>query len=225
MQKLIMPFQSQMMLCGYKNAQYRKHWGYEHYGVDISTIQGGAGEDHTIYASGSGTVVAAGRDTKLGYGICILYRDAWTPAGPRDLIARYMHCREMYVKPGQTVEQGDRIALEGKEGTGDYHLHLEFDTDTNYPRYTPQVAQRQDFWMRGTDTTVNPSTVLHIGSGQAIVEPTYNPAWLNPEDREIPALPEDKPKDPPLDSGTIGIRQLAELLQEQYSITNIDLTK
>ena len=60
MQKLIMPFQSQMMLCGYKNAQYRKHWGYEHYGVDISHHTGGAGEDHTIYASGSGTHVAAG---------------------------------------------------------------------------------------------------------------------------------------------------------------------
>ena len=87
------------------------------------------------------------------------------------------------------------------------------------------MAKRQDFWLRGTDTTVNPSTVLHIGPGQVIVEPTYNPTWLNPEDREIPELPEDKPKDPPLDSGTIGVQQLAKLLREQYSITNIDLSK
>ena len=40
MHKLIMPFKRQMMLCGYKNAEYQKYWGYPHYGVDISTIQG-----------------------------------------------------------------------------------------------------------------------------------------------------------------------------------------
>lgn len=39
-----------------------------------------------------------------------------------------------------------------------------------------------------TDTTVNPSYVMHIGAGQQIVKPTYNPAFLNPEDFTIPAL-------------------------------------
>lgn len=28
-QKLKMPFKSQMMLCGYKNAEYKKYWGYD----------------------------------------------------------------------------------------------------------------------------------------------------------------------------------------------------
>ena len=72
MQRLIMPFKRQMMLCGYKNAEYKKHWGYHHYGVDISTIQGGAGTDPNIYASGNGIVLAAGWDKKLGGAICVM---------------------------------------------------------------------------------------------------------------------------------------------------------
>lgn len=54
MQYLVMPFTRCMMLCGYKNPEYTKYWGYPHYGVDISTIQGGASDDHRILASAKG---------------------------------------------------------------------------------------------------------------------------------------------------------------------------
>ena len=194
MQKLIMPFKRQMMLCGYKNAQYLAYWKYQHYGVDISTIQGGAGADPTIYASGDGVVVAAGKDNSLGYGLAVLYKDCYNHKTGKscDLVARYMHMRQLYVASGQTVKAGDKLAVEGKEGTGDYHLHIEFDTDTQWPVYTPQVAAGRTFWKKGIDSTVNPSHVLHIGAGQGIVKPTYNPAWLNPEDFAIP-LAEDAP--------------------------------
>jgi len=189
-QKLIMPFKRQMMLCGYKVEPYRKHHGFLHYGVDVSSIQGGAGTDAHIYASGHGTVLAAGRDSRLGGAVAVLYPDALNHAtgDVRGLVARYMHLTSVSVKAGDAVAPGDELGVEGKEGTSDYHLHLEFDTDTNpaFATWSPQVKSG-NFWKKGTDTTVNPSHVLHVGPEQVIVEPNYNPAWLNPEDFTIPA--------------------------------------
>lgn len=194
-QRLILPFVRSMMLCGYKVAEYREHWGYPHYGIDISTIQGGAGDDPTVYASGTGRVLAAGKDAKLGYGLAVLYPGAVNHRTDKaaDLTARYMHLREIYVKAGDEVAPGDKLGLEGKEGTGDYHLHLELDTDTReeYARWSPQVSSGLTFWVKGVDSTVNPSDYLHIGPGQSLAPPTYNPAWLAPEDFTIPALPEE----------------------------------
>lgn len=187
-QKLIMPFKKQMMLCGYKNARYFKHWGYAHYGIDVSSIQGGAGTDAHVYASGDGVVLAAGKDSRLGGAVAVLYygaliRDTGETA---DLTARYMHLTSVSVKTGDKVKAGDVLGIEGREGTQDYHLHLEFDRDTapQYATWSPQVAG-SDFWKKGVDSTVNPSFVLHVGPGQEIAKPTYNEAWLNPEDLEL----------------------------------------
>lgn len=192
-QKLKMPFKSQMMLCGYKNGEYRKYWGYDHYGVDISTIQGNAGKDHKIYASGNGEVIAVGKDNTLGYGVVILYADCESRSGEvKDLAVKYMHMKECFVTLGEVIEDGELIGVEGKEGTGDYHLHLEMDTDVDYPTYTPQVSNGHTFWKKGVDTTVNPSLWLFVGDGQKIVEPIYNPAWLNKEDFDIPEYKENE---------------------------------
>ena len=190
MQKLIMPFKKQMMLCGYKNPEYQKHWGYPHYGADISTIQGGAGDDPTVYASGDGIVLEAGKDSKLGYALCVLYSDAYNHKTGQSgsVVARYMHLSKLIAKAGDVVRRGAPLAVEGKEGTGDYHLHIEFDTDLAYSRYSPQVAG-SDFWKKGTDTTIDPSHLFYVGEGQEIVKPTYNPAWLNADDFNIPNVP------------------------------------
>ena len=200
-QRLILPFVRSMMLCGYKVEKYREYWGYPHYGIDISTIQGGAGKDPTVYASGTGRVLAAGKDAKLGYGLAVLYPGAVNHRTGKavDLVARYMHLRKIYVQAGDEVAPGDKLGLEGKEGTGDYHLHLELDTDTReeYARWSPQVSSGLTFWVKGVDSTVNPSDYLHIGRGQSLADPTYNPAWLNPEDFTIPALPEEAPETVP----------------------------
>lgn len=199
MQKLLMPFQSQMMLCGYKNPNYRKHWGYDHYGVDISTIQGGAGSNHNIYASGAGQVVACGFDNSGGNVIVVIYPDAYNHYTKKscDLVARYMHLASITAKKGQAVRVGDVLGVEGKTQTGDYHLHIEFDTDIKWSCYSPQVSSKDDtqsaaqgnILMKGTDSVVNPSHIFHLGDNQKIVPPTYNPTWLNPEDKIIPALP------------------------------------
>lgn len=190
MQYLRMPFKRQMMLCGYKNEEYRKYWKYLHYGIDVSTIQGGAGTDPTIYASGDGTVIAAGKDNSLGGAIAILYKDCIDRDGNvKDIVARYMHLTTISVETGDKVVAGDVLGIEGKEGTGDYHLHLEFDIDTDYPLYSPQVSYGHTFWKKGTDSTVNPSLWMFTAPDQVIVKPTYNPAWLEPADLNIPAMP------------------------------------
>ena len=189
MQKLIMPFERQMMLCGYKNAEYLKHWGYSHYGVDISTIQGGAGTDANLYASGDGTVALTGYDNGAGNVIAIIYPDCYNhhTGQTYSLVARYMHLKSISVKAGEKVKAGDKIGIEGNTMTGDYHLHIEFDTDTKWPAYSPQV-KGSNIIKKGSDSTVNPSYIFYVSDSQAIVKPTYNPAWLNAEDFAIPKL-------------------------------------
>ena len=181
-QKLLMPFKNSMIICGYKTAQYRKSWGYEHYGIDISTWQGIIQPDHYIRASGEGTVVAVGDDGSLGKGIAIVYKDCESRTGEiKSLTARYMHMAKIYVKQGQKVKAGEIIADEGKEGTTSYHLHFELDTDITWATYTPQVSKyNHNFWHKGKDTTVNPS--LWLWQSNIAVTTPYNfsnKAWIN----------------------------------------------
>ncbi len=121
----------------------------------------------------------------------MIYRDVYHHRTQKafDLVARYMHLERIAVQAGQKVARGDPLGVEGKSGMGgwDYHLHLEFDTDTSWPCHSPQVAGRSII-KRGTDSSVNPSDVLYVDADQVIVDPTYNPAWLNPEDFTIPVL-------------------------------------
>ncbi len=191
MQKLIIPFKRAMMLCGYKTASYLAAWGYPHYGIDISSKQGNAGTDDTIYGSGEGTVLAAGKDNSLGYGVAILYKGCeCRNGGAKDVVARYMHMSSISVKAGDKVTTATKIGIEGKEGTADYHLHFELDTDTTekYATWSPQVSKNHTFWVKGTDSTVNPSLYLWQDDEHVLVKPTYNPAWLNDVDKNIPTI-------------------------------------
>ena len=199
MQKLLMPFNKCMMLCGYKNPEYTKYWGYKHYGVDISTIQGNASNDHRVLASGDGTVIDCGFDNSGGNIILIRYNDVYNhkTGKVQSLIARYMHLASINVKAGQNVSALEAIGIEGKSQTKGYHLHIEFETDINYPYHSPQVSGRDDKLTRKQgnillhgpeDATINPSHIFYIGEGQTIVEPTYAPNWLNSEDLIIPKL-------------------------------------
>lgn len=192
-QRLRMPFKRQMMLCGYKNERYKSYWGYPHYGIDVSSVQGGAGDDDTVYSSGSGVVLAAGKDDVLGFGAAVLYKNCVGREGEVcDVLLRYMHMRELFVKAGDTLQKDGRIGREGKEGTLDYHLHLEVDTDVRreYACWTPQVAPCRTFWKKGTDSTLNPSLWLWQEKERETVSPTYNREWLNAEDLTIPVYEE-----------------------------------
>jgi len=84
-----------------------------HRGVDWATPVG-----TTISASAAGTVTRAGWGSGYGYCIYIKHNDG------RE--TRYGHLSKILVSAGQTVEQGEKIALSGNTGvsTGP-HLHFE----------------------------------------------------------------------------------------------------
>ncbi len=84
-----------------------------HKGVDWSTPVG-----TSVVASSGGTVIRAGWGG--GYGYCIYIEH------PDGKVTRYGHLSKILVKAGQTVNQGEKIALSGNTGvsTGP-HLHFE----------------------------------------------------------------------------------------------------
>lgn len=192
MQKLRLPFKQSTMVCGYKTDKYKQAWGYPHYGIDISSYQGNMTDDHTIYASGEGVVVSAGWDNKLGGALCIKYPDAINHQTnkPQTVIARYMHMDKVLVKQGDKVTLDTPIGIEGKQGTKSYHLHMELDTDTQYPTWTPQVSRGLSYWVHGMDSTVNPSLYLHQDSKHKTLPDNWVDGWLNQEDKNIPFVDE-----------------------------------
>lgn len=84
-----------------------------HKGIDFAVPIGTA-----IVASSGGTVLRAGWGS--GYGYCVYIQH------PDGKVTRYGHCSKVLVKAGQTVTQGQKIALSGNTGvsTGP-HLHFE----------------------------------------------------------------------------------------------------
>lgn len=84
-----------------------------HAGIDWATPVGTA-----VFASSTGTVAKAGWGGGYGYVIFINH-----PDGNQ---TRYAHLSKVLVKPGQTVSQGQKIALSGNTGvsTGP-HVHFE----------------------------------------------------------------------------------------------------
>ncbi len=97
---------------GRRNAPTRGASSY-HKGVDWATPTG-----TPVYASCGGTVVKAGWGSGYGYVVYINHEDGRQ--------TRYAHLSKVLVSAGQTVRQGDRIALSGNTGisTGP-HLHFE----------------------------------------------------------------------------------------------------
>ncbi len=92
---------------------FKWRWGRQHKGVDWATPVG-----TSIFASCGGTVTQAGWFSS--YGNCVTIRH---PDGNQ---TRYAHLSRVLVSVGQSVEQGERIALSGNTGrsTGP-HLHFE----------------------------------------------------------------------------------------------------
>jgi murein DD-endopeptidase MepM/ murein hydrolase activator NlpD len=84
-----------------------------HKGVDWSTPTG-----TTVYASNAGTVAFAGWASGYGYAVYINHADGRQ--------TRYGHLSKVLVSAGQTVSQGEKIALSGNTGrsTGP-HVHFE----------------------------------------------------------------------------------------------------
>lgn len=84
-----------------------------HKGIDWAVPQG-----TPVYASCGGTVVRAGWGNGYGYCVYINHEDGRQ--------TRYGHCSKVLVSVGQTVKQGEKIALSGNTGVSSGpHLHFE----------------------------------------------------------------------------------------------------
>ncbi len=113
---------------GRVSSGYGPRWGKFHHGIDIAAKTG-----TTIAAVAAGTVIEAGWRTGYGYMVRINHHDGWE--------SLYAHASNVYVKNGQVVQKGERIAAVGQTGnaTGP-HLHLEMileGTHKNPIKYLP----------------------------------------------------------------------------------------
>ena len=91
-----------------------------HHGIDISQAGGELGD---ILAAADGTVVKAGPASGFGRWVVIEHTDS---AGTLVATTVYAHMSEIYVKVGQKVGAGQKIAKEGNAGIGSgAHLHFE----------------------------------------------------------------------------------------------------
>lgn len=90
-----------------------QYFSWRHAGVDIA-----GPPSNKIYASAAGIVTFAGRAS--GYGLSVVVNHG---SGKQ---TRYAHSRQLFVKNGQSVSQGETIAMVGNTGrsTGP-HLHFE----------------------------------------------------------------------------------------------------
>ena len=179
-QKLILPINKCRITAGYKNSNYAKEFGYTHYGVDMTDKDR---KDYTVYASGKGKVSHAGFNKSGGNVVVIIYRDCQLPNGDtRDIVLRYFHLKSIKVKVGQNVNKDTIIGLYGNTGySSGAHLHLEADTDVNYPNYTPQIASvsSNEVLKKGVASTMlNPVEVLWVKKTrpdyQSVVSSGYN---------------------------------------------------
>ncbi len=98
---------------GRMSSVFGKRWGKMHKGIDWATPVGTA-----VVASSTGTVVRAGWASGYGYVVYINHSDGRQ--------TRYGHLSKVLVKVGDSVKQGQKIALSGNTGrsTGP-HIHFE----------------------------------------------------------------------------------------------------
>ena len=205
-QKLVMPYTECIIIGGYKVKPYVNRYGFSHYGVDLFSWWGSDKEERgKVRASGSGTVIASGWDSNVGNVVVIVYDDVYIRKSKRvqDIAARYYHLDEIKVRVGQTVNAGDLIGIEGDTMATGYHCHIEMDTDTDYPTWSPQVGPGGQITKKGIDSTINPSDVFYIAEGQTVkMAPSANKPgqnkwtldWNSDSDRKIPKLENSSPK-------------------------------
>lgn len=95
------------------SSNFGSRWGRQHQGTDFSTPVG-----TTVMASRAGKVTYASWMSGYGYCVMIQHEDGFQ--------TRYAHLSSIKVSVGQSVSQGQTIALSGNTGrsTGP-HLHFE----------------------------------------------------------------------------------------------------
>lgn len=175
-QKLILPINKCRITSGYKNANYKKEFGYTHYGVDMTDK---AKSDKTIWGSGNGEVTHTGWSDSGGNVVIVVYRNCELANGSvRDIVMRYYHLEKIYAKVGQKITKDTKLGLYGNTGASSgAHLHIEIDTDTKYPNYTPQIGSNKGVLKAGTDSTLNPTQVLFAKASSPDWQEVFNSGY------------------------------------------------
>lgn len=119
-----------------------------------------------MFASGTGTVIAAGADNLLGNVIIVRYDDAVNHKTGKMLsvIARYYHLSKILVSPGAAVNSDTKLALYGNTGkySAGAHLHIEFDSNVASPRTSKTLGGNSNIILASpNDTTIDPFELLY----------------------------------------------------------------
>ncbi len=193
-QKLVLPINKAKLTASMKTAAYKTKFGFEHYGVDMVSTAG----DRTLWASGNGTVVAAGNDSVVGNVVAVLYPAAANHKNnaAQDVILRYYHLAGIEVTVGQAVTKDVKLGQYGNTGSMSMapHLHMEADTDTAHPLYSPTVNSSS--LLKGRSAGANDKTMsspldwLHCKSDDPDNQTytTAGDAYIKPEDKTIPSI-------------------------------------
>ena len=163
-QRLIMPLNQCRITAGIYNANYKKQFGWTHFGLDMTDKNR---KDYTIWGSGNGEITHCGWHKSGGNVIVAVYKNCELPDGRvMDIAMRYYHLDKIYVKVGDKITKDTKLGLYGNTGTSSgSHLHLETDSDTKYPNYTPQMGKsgNNNVLRAGNDKTLlHPAKVLWV---------------------------------------------------------------
>lgn len=162
-QFLLIPLNKAQLTAGYKNAQYKKKFGFTHYGIDLSNSPG---DDRTLWGMGEGIVKACGYDNIYGNTVVIVYKNVFNYSTNRiqDVTVRLYHMASISVRVGQKVTTATKLGVMGNTGkyTTGAHVHVEIDSDTRMPEYAPGLSKSSNIIKKGVDTTIKPSDVLYI---------------------------------------------------------------
>lgn len=174
-QLLFFPMLDCTISAGYKNTKYKRVNGYTHYGVDFDSKRA---VDFNVIASGEGKVLGVEKNkNSIGGVVVIRYNNVYNPTTGKvkSLIARYYHFYSIVVKKGDIVKAYDVIGSMSGSHKWWNHVHLELDTDTAFPFYTPQVSEAgSKLLKRGglaasvlSKSIIDPMAVLVVGNKQA----------------------------------------------------------
>ena len=181
-QLLVLPIDDCKLNAGYKSGKYREVYKINHYGWDLGSVSG----NRPLQGMGRGVVVAAGMDgantkDRLGNCLVLVYPKVLCRDGKvRDLSCRMFHLANIAVKAGQEITSETILGQYGATGNPAYcsgpHLHIEFDTDTQYPAYAYGVAGGKIIKRGTVDSSLSPSQVFCLGAGQKL---DLNQNWVS----------------------------------------------
>lgn len=187
MQYLILPVDNCGVMSGFKNTNYKTYWGVSHWGIDYYD------SSLVLKAMGEGKVLMNGYDNVFGNIIIIQYNDVYNHETKKssDVICRMYHlANPSPISVGETVKQGQSIGVMGSTGkySSGVHVHVEFDSDTQYYNYGGPLIADSNLIKKGyDDSLINPSYLLYKGANQKIYNKGYT-GWVHDYEINLPSL-------------------------------------